>query len=96
MKQKKALVLSILMVLMLAGTVSMVNAQSVTPTTDPGTQITNSMNLLGSMIDGITALFPHLVNLIIASLPLTIIGALIGAVLMFIYNALGHTSRGRK
>lgn len=53
------------------------------------TSMTDTMNstfeMLGSMMDGFATLVPHFINLIVAFIPLAILGAILAAVIGMIY-----------
>src|SRR5271157_4309796 len=46
----------------------------------------STFQMLGSMMDSFATLVPHFINLIVAFIPLAILGAILGAVLMLIYK----------
>jgi hypothetical protein len=52
--------------------------------------------MLGGMMDGFATLVPHIINLIVAFIPLAVLGAVLGAVMLLIYEVPKYVKIGKK
>ncbi len=63
---------------------------------DATTDTLNSTFLmLGEMMDGFATLVPHFINLIVAFIPLAILGAILGAVMLVVYEIPKYVKIGK-
>jgi hypothetical protein len=74
-------------------------SEEITVIEGPYSDTTNALSvtfvMLGGMMDGFATLVPHIINLIVAFIPLAILGAVVGAVLLLVYEVPKYTKIGK-